>query len=290
MSTADNSNITVKPLTPCIGAEIEGVDLAAMTKYTLMKTKYALHEHQVLLFRDQPLTIDQQRAFTARFGPLMVLPYVEPMAEYPDVIAVLKEADEKNVGVFGGNWHSDFSFLEAPPMGSVLSAKEVPPHGGDTVWVNMCAAYDALPAGEKARLEKLTGMHAGVPYGRANEPPLDKRSGDSMKMTRGDPGADREVAHPVVCVHPDTGLPMLFINPTYTTRIAGMTGKQSQCLLNDLYSHCIRPEFSCRVQWRAHTVALWDNRCTMHYAVNDYDGYRRLMYRTTIAGERPQTL
>ena len=274
-------------MTRCIGAEIEGVDIPRADDRILGEIKTALYEHQVLFFHDQPLTVDQQRKFTECFGQLMVLPYVQPMAGYPDVIAVLKNADDNNVGVFGGNWHSDFSFLEKPPMGSILYAKEVPPIGGDTVWVNMCAAYDALTVDRKCQLEAMTGMHAGVPYGRANPPSRQERSSDSTKMTRGDPEADKEIEHPLVCVHPETGRRMLFINPTYTTRFKGMTVKQSKPLLDELYAHCVRPEFSCRVRWCCNTVALWDNRCTIHYAVNDYDGYRRLMYRTTIAGERP---
>lgn len=241
----------------------------------------------MLFFRNQSLSVDQQRKLTGVFGPLMVLPYVKPMPGYPDVIAVLKQADEKNVGVFGGDWHSDFSFLEKPPMGSVLYAKEVPPIGGDTIWVNMCAAYDALGLEQKRQLEGMSGIHAGVPYGRASEPPRDKRASDSMAMTRGDPAADKEVEHPVVCTHPETGRRMLFVNPTYTTRFAGMTAERSKPILDELYAHCVRPEFTCRFRWSVHSLALWDNRCTMHYAVNDYVGYRRLMYRTAIAGARP---
>ena len=263
------------------------VDLNTMDDQTFNEIQHGFLSHQVLFFYDQQLTIEQQRLFTERFGPLCVLPYVEPMQGYPDVIAVLKEANENNVGVFGGNWHSDFSFLKQPPLGSVLYAKEVPPTGGDTVWVNMCAAYDALTEDVKDRVDGLIGIHAGVPYGRANEPPREKRSSDSMRMTRGDPQADTEIEHPVVCVHPQTTRRMLFVNPTYTTRFANMTVEQSKPLLDQLYAHCIRPEFTCRFRWRVGAVAIWDNRCTMHYAVNDYDGYRRLMYRTAIAGQRP---
>ena len=287
MSSDSCTRIIVEPLTRAIGAECHNVDLNRIDAPTFSEIHRAFLSHQVLFFHHQQLTIEQQRVFTQRFGPLMILPYVEPMDGYPDVIAVLKEANETNVGVFGGNWHSDFSFLEQPPKGSVLYAKEIPPFGGDTVWVNMCAAYDALADAMKGMVDKLIGIHAGVPYGSANEPPREKRSSDSMRMTRGDPQADAEIEHPAVCIHPQTNRRMLFINPTYTTRFAGMTAEQSKPLLDELYAHCTRPEFTCRFRWRVGTVALWDNRCTMHYAVNDYDGYRRLMYRTAIAGEKP---
>lgn len=281
-------NISVTPLTRAIGAEIDSVDLADLSDESFYEIKRALLDHQVLFFHNQDLSINQQRAFTRLFGPPSILPYVQAMEDYPDVIAVLKEADEVNVGVFGGNWHTDFSFLPEPPLGSVLYAKEVPPYGGDTIWANMCAAYDALDEETKSSIDDLIAVHAGVPYGSADSPSHEVRSGRSMVMTRCDPDADRETEHPLVCIHPDTGRRMLFVNPTYTTRVAGMTAGESRGLLDRLYAHCIRPEFTCRYRWRRGDVAVWDNRCTIHYAINDYDGFRRLMYRTAIAGTRPR--
>lgn len=280
-------NISVKPLTRAIGAEISKIDLTDLDNESGAEIRQALLDHQVLFFDHQDLSIDQLRAFTRLFGSPSILPYVQAMKDHPDIIAVLKEADETNVGVFGGNWHSDFSFLPEPPMGSVLYAREVPPVGGDTVWANMCDAYDALDEQTQSSLEGLIAIHAGVPYGSASSPSPEKRSGDSMVMTRGDPDADRETEHPLVCVHPETGRRTLFIDPTYTTRIGGRSVQESKPLLNRLYAHCVRPEFTCRYRWKAGDVAVWDNRCTIHYAVNDYDGFRRLMYRTAIAGTSP---
>jgi taurine dioxygenase len=208
------------------------------------------------------------------------------MDEYPDIIAVLKEADERNISTFGNGWHSDFSFLEAPPMGSVLYGKEVPPHGGDTIWANMYAAYEGLSDGMRRLLDPLRAIHSGRPYGAAR-PPKDLRASRSIAMERNNPEADREIAQPVVVVHPASGRKALFVNPIYTVRFEHMTEAESRPLLDYLYRHCVRPEWTCRFHWEPASLAIWDNRCTVHYAVNDYDGHRRLMYRTTVMGEPP---
>jgi taurine dioxygenase len=198
----------------------------------------------------------------------------------------LKEADERKISTFGNAWHSDFSFLEEPPLGSVLYAREVPSHGGDTLFANMYAAYEALSPGMRKMLDGLNAIHAGKPYGVGGLP-KDLAVSRSIGMERNNPEADRETAHPVVRVHPATGRKALFVNSIYTTRFEGMTPAESRPLLNFLYAHAIQPEFTCRLRWRAGDLAVWDNRCTMHYAINDYDGQRRLMHRTTIKGERP---
>jgi taurine dioxygenase len=192
------------------------------------------------------------------------------------------------MGVFGGDWHSDFSFLEEPPMASILYSVEVPPVGGDTIWVNMARTYAWLPKETKTWLSGRQVIHTGKPYGVANAPDIDTQFTGSIKMDRCNPVADRETLHPAVCRHPDSGEPVLFISPTYTSRFDGETSEESEQMLKGLYAHCTRPEFSCRFRWTPRTVAIWDNRSTMHYAINDYDGYRRLMYRTTIRGARPQ--
>lgn len=276
--------LEIKPMTGTVGAEIAGLDLAAPIGDALGQAlREALWSHQVLVFRDQRLDLAAQKRLTAVFGAIMRLPYVEPIAEDPEVIAVLKEASEQKVGVFGGDWHSDFSFLAHPPAGSVLSAVEVPDYGGDTVWANQVAAYDALPAALREAVEGREAIHVGKPYGVKYAPPEDTRSGASIRMTRGDPDADRETHHPAVLEHPDSGRKALFVNPIYTTRLGGMTDEESAPILDALYKHAIRPEFCCRLRWSEGTVAVWDNRTTMHYAVNDYDGSRRLLYRTTFA-------
>ena len=279
----------IHPITGTIGAEIGGVDLKGAIPEALADAlRAALETHHVIVLRDQFLNIAAQKRLTAIFGPIMRLPYVEPLADDPEVIAVLKEASERNVGVFGGDWHSDFSFLENPPAGSVLNAVEVPEYGGDTVWANQAAAYEALPADLRELVDGRDAIHVGKPYGVRFAPPEESRAGGSIRMTRGDPNADREVAHPCVVAHPRSGSKALFLNPIYTTRLDGMSVEESMPHLEALYKHAVRPDFCCRLRWTPGAVAVWDNRMTMHYAVNDYDGSRRLLYRTTFAGAPPK--
>jgi taurine dioxygenase len=285
--TSPYSRIEVRPLAGALGAEVGGVDLARpLDDACFAEIERAFHQYQVLQFHDQILTPEQQIAFTRRFGPLNRSPYVTHMDDYPDIIAVLKEADEKGISTFGNAWHSDFSFLERPPLGSVLYAREVPTHGGDTLFASGYAAYETLSPGLRRVLDGLNAMHAGRPYG-TDGPPADLKLSRSIGIARGRPEADREIAHPVVRVHPATGRRALFVNEIYTTRFEDMSEAESRPLLKYLYHHAIRPEFTCRLSWRTHSLAMWDNRCTLHYAINDYDGQRRLMHRTTIEGERP---
>ena len=286
----DDRLIDIRPMAGAIGADIYDLDLARpLDDATFCAVERAFHDHLVLFFHDQALTPEQHIAFTRRFGPLNRSPYIKHMDEYPDIIAVLKEADERNISTFGNAWHSDFSFLETPPLGSVLYAREVPSHGGDTLFANMYLAYEALSEGMRRMLDNLNAMHAGRPYGVGGLP-KDLKVSRSIGIARDDPEADREIAHPVVRVHPATGRKALFVNSIYTTRFEGMTEAESRPLLSFLYHHAIRPEFTCRLRWRTGDLAMWDNRCAMHYAINDYDGQRRLMHRTTITGERPQGL
>lgn len=282
-----NRSIVVQPVAGSLGAEVRGVGLAKpLTSSTADELRRALVEHLVLFFRDQSLAPEQQLAFSRLFGPLCRVPYVKHMDDYPDIIAVLKEADEQRISTFGNAWHSDFSFLDEPPMATVLYAREVPSYGGDTLWANMYEAYEALSAGMKDMLGRLRAMHSGRPYGGGGVP-KGLRTSRSIQIERGNPEADREVAHPVVRVHPESGRKALFINSIYTVRFEKFTEVESRPLLDYLYQHCTRPEFTCRFRWAPGSLAVWDNRCTLHYAVNDYDRQRRLMHRTTIAGDRP---
>ena len=276
--------LDIKPMTGAIGAEILGLDLKASISVDLAKAlRHALMDHQVIVFRDQHLDIAAQKRLTRVFGSILRLPYVEPMAEDPEVIAVLKEASEAKVGVFGGEWHSDFSFLETPPAGSVLNAVDVPEVGGDTVWANQVLAYETLPDELRQTVDAHDAIHVGKPYGAKYAPPAKHRASNSIRMARGDPNADIERRHPAALPHPRTGRKALFVNPIYTTRLNGMTDEASAPILEALYKHSIRPEFCCRLRWRPGDVAVWDNRLAMHCAVNDYDGARRLLYRTTFS-------
>ena len=245
-------------------------------------------EHQVIFFRDQKLSLTDLENFSARFGPLLRVPYVEPVEGHPNIIAVLKEAEETRISTFGGEWHSDFSYLEAPPALTVLYAEDVPPGRGDTLWASMYAAYEGLSNGLRRKLDEMRVMHSGHIYGARRPRSARMRTSQSMTISRGNPEADAERPHPAVRLHPESGRRALFVNPIYTTRFEGMTQAESRPLLDALYAQATRPDYCCRFRWRNGSVAVWDNRCTMHLAVNDYDGYRRLLYRTTVGGERPR--
>ena len=278
------------PLTGAIGAEITGIDLRqAISDDLAGSLRDSLGRYQALFFRDQGLSLEQLKALTRAFGPLMRVPYVQPLEGEPEVIRVLKEADERG-GVFGGDWHTDFSFLERPPAGSVLSAEVVPPFGGDTVWVSQAAAFEALPAPLRQLLTERDAIHVGKPYGVKWAPPAKARAGASIKMSRGDPEADAERAHPALIRHPATGRIAAFLNPLYVTRLDGLTEAESRPILDQIQQHATRPEFSCRFRWSQGALAIWDNFFTQHYAVSDYQGHRRLMYRTSFAGPAPREL
>lgn len=281
------SSVQILPLTPAIGAEIRGLDIGSMKASDFPAVRSAWLRHKVLFLPGQSLDLDGLERFSRRFGELMQLPYIRPVEGHPKVIRVLKEAHEVNMGVFGGEWHSDFSFLPVPPSASILYSVDTPPFGGDTLWVNMSLALQRLPESDRRLLDGATAIHTGRPYGVAHAPEESTRFKGSIVMERDNPEADREVRHPAVCRHPETGELSLFVNPTYTTRIESPAGSLGGPFLERLYAHCARPEFACRWHWKPGVVAIWDNRNTMHYAVNDYDGRRREMLRTAIRGERP---
>lgn len=278
----------VQWLTGYIGGDVAGVDLRAPLSPDLVESlRRALARYGVLVFRGQHPTLAQQKALTAVFGSLMTLPYVKPIPDDETVIAVLKEAHEHSGGVFGGEWHSDFSFLENPPAGSVLSAVEIPAVGGDTLWASQVAAYRTLPGYMKDIVDRHDAIHVGKPYGVKFAPPPEERANASIVMSRGDPDADREIMHPSVVTDPISGDKALFLNPIYTTRFDGLTEAQSAPLLDQIYRHATRPDFSYRHRWCPGDLVVWDNRTTLHYTTNDYAGSRRLLYRTAFRRARP---
>lgn len=281
------STLTIEPLGGTLGAAIGGVDVRAMDETTERAIKDAMDEHRVIVIRRQELTPDEQKAFSQRFGPLMALPYVKPLDGHPEVIAVLKEADEVKVSTFGSWWHADFSYLEEPPVFSILHAKELPPRGGDTLFADMCAAYDALSDGFKALIDPLKVMHSGFVYGTRVVQDGGRNQTRGVQISKGNPEADVERAHPLVRIHGPTGRKALFASPTYTTRLENMTEAESKPILDYLYQHLARPEFTMRQIWQPGDLLMWDNRAVVHLAVNDYDGHRRLLHRTTAGRERP---
>ncbi len=280
--------LEIRRLAGALGAEVFGVDLAqALDQATVAAIRRAWLEHLVLFFPGQKLDDAALERFTAQFGPFGVEPFVDAIATAtPHVLAVIKEADEKRKANFGGAWHSDWSFQEQPPAATFLYALELPPYGGDTMWTNQYLAYETLSPGLRAMLDGLQAMHsARRPYGTKGTY-ADKSQARSMKIRTG-AEAESETAHPVVRVHAETGRRALYVNQVYTIRFKDMSEPESAPLLNYLHQHSIRPDFTCRYRWSVGTLAMWDNRCTQHFAINDYDGFRRELHRTTLAGERP---
>jgi taurine dioxygenase len=219
-------------------------------------------------------------AFARRIGTPIEYPFVKGIAGFPEIIEVKKLEHEKIN--FGGVWHSDTTYLEKPPMASMLVAREVPPHGGDTLFANMYLAYEALSPGLKSILGKMTAVNSSA---KANV----TRTREDRIKTDGQDSAGKEFVaeHPVVRTHPETGRKALYVNSAHTVRFKDMTEEESAPLLDYLFRHQVKPEFTCRFAWRVGSIALWDNRCAQHNPVNDYHGHRRLMHRITLAGERP---
>ena len=275
--------IEVKPVSGALGAEIFGVDVSGdLGNQVVDELHRAFLDHHILCFRDQPLTPQQQVAFAGRFGPIGRYPLAEPLPEHPDVIAVIKEPGQTTN--FGGVWHSDTAYLETPSLGSVLYAKDVPPIGGDTLFANMYLAYESLSAGMRRMLDGLSAVNsAGNPKEQVRDGHMES---GSMAGTRRDTAA-MFAEHPVVRTHPVSGRKALYVNRAHTARFKGMTEDESAGLLAYLFDHAVREEFTCRFHWEPGSLAIWDNRCTQHYPLNDYHGFRRVMHRVTIEGERP---
>ncbi|MFT4717161.1 MAG: taurine dioxygenase [Paracoccaceae bacterium] len=270
----------ILPITGAFGAEISGADLSLVISAEVAENlREALAQHLVIVFRVQPISAAQQLKLTKVFGEPSVNPYAPGPKEHPEMTSVLKEADERT-GVFGGGWHTDLSFMDAPPGGSVLVGIDIPPYGGDTMFCSQQAAWDSLPEPMKSLLKDRNAAHVGKPYGIKWAPPLAEQSMKSSTK-RGDPDADRERMHPAVMTHPRTGRKGLYINPTYTLRLDGLSEAQSTPLLNQLFEHCALPEHCLRLRWSKDMVVIWDNYATQHYAINDYHGFRREMRRST---------
>jgi len=275
--------ITVEPVSGAVGAEVRGVDLsAALDEDTVAELRRAFLTHHVLFFREQDLSPEAQMRFGRFFGELDTHPFVEGMDTHPEVIEVITEPDD--ILNFGGGWHSDVTFLEEPDLGSVLYAVDVPAFGGDTMFANQHAAYDALSGTMKGFLEGLVAKHsAGPQYAEGGLSTLSK----SMKTKAADE-ADRVVLHPLVRTHPETERKALYVNRAFTVGIKGMRPDESAALLEFLFDEAVREPYTCRFRWTPGSVAMWDNRSVQHYALYDYRGHRRSMRRITIKGDRPR--
>jgi len=278
---ASLDTIEVRPLGAALGAEVAGVDLAApLDDATVSALRTALLDHVVLAFRDQELTPEGMVRLASRFGEVVEYPYVRGLPECPLVLPVIKEPHEK--ANFGGVWHSDTAYLKHPAMATMLYALEIPPIGGDTLFANMHLAYEALSDGMKRMLGGLRALNVG------NKPvAIETREG--MRSSRAAADVDTEgTLHPVVRTHPETGRKVLYVNRAHTTRFEDMSEAESQALLGFLFTHQVRPEFTCRLTWQPGSLALWDNRASQHYPLNDYHGHRRVMHRVSIGGDRPR--
>jgi alpha-ketoglutarate-dependent taurine dioxygenase len=281
MSVVEYHTIAVAPIAGALGAEIEGVDLAAdLRDETVAEIRRAWLEHLVVFFRDQQLTPDRFLAFARRIGEPVEYPFVKGIDGYPEIISVSKLPDE--TVNFGGIWHSDTVYLERPPMGTMLVAREVPPRGGDTLYANMYAAYDALSPGLKRMLEGVRAVNSSALAD------VSKTREDRIRDAGTKDERDFVSEHPVVRTHPETGRKALYVNVAHTARFADMTEDESRPLLRYLFEHAVRPEFTCRFRWEVGSLALWDNRCAMHNPVNDYHGFTRSMHRITLAGDVPR--
>lgn len=275
--------IEVHPVTGALGAEIAGVDLSGtLDNETFSEIYDAFLDHLVLFFHNQELTPGQHKAFARRFGDLHVHPLTRSMPGHPEIVEVVKESEEHHN--WGDGWHTDLPFLEEPPLGSVLYARDVPPFSGDTHFANMYLAYETLSDTMRGLLDGLKCVFKG---GVANYSRF-------QGMTAIEDAGDFVAAHPVVRTHPVTGRKALYLHRKNCHSLEGMSPKESAAILDFLHGHAENPDFSCRFHWRVNSIAMWDNRCTLHrvsadyfYSERDFSPGRRHLQRVTLKGDRP---
>ncbi|MWL89181.1 TauD/TfdA family dioxygenase [Cupriavidus sp. SW-Y-13] len=278
----------IRPFDAALGAEVVGLDLNQPLSDEDFRRVHRAHlDHHVVVFRDQRITPDQQIAFSRRFGPLQIHVLNQfQLANHPEILIVsnvLKDGKPIGLGDAGHFWHSDLSYKETPSLGSLLHAIELPAEGGDTLFANMHAAWDSLPAELQRKVEGLTAEHTYL----ARYAELQKRSPWRPNLTAEQIAQVRPVIQPVVRTHPETGRKALFVSEHFTTRIVGLPEDESRALLDTLFAHSVKPEHVYRHLWREHDLVFWDNRSLLHLAAGTPDHLRRVMYRTTIEGDTP---
>ena len=276
----DYKEIGVTPQSTALGAVISGIDLSKEpSKRAMAELEDAFGRYSVIFFRDQNLTPQQHIAMAERWGAINVNRFFNPLDGYPQIAQVIKEANQKEN--IGGTWHTDHSYDLIPAMGSMLYAREVPTVGGDTLFSSMYLAYEALSEDMKKMLADLKAWHSSRhAFGYSV---TDSEHFDDGRLAN--PGqATQDALHPVVITHPLTGRKALYVNADFTVRFDGWTVEESQPILDLLYAHGARQEFTCRFHWEPGSIAFWDNRATWHYAMNDYQGHRRIMHRITLEG------
>jgi taurine dioxygenase len=274
--------LKVTKIAGALGAEIEGVNLAApLAPDAVAAIRAAFLEHLVIFFRGQALTSAQFMAFARAMGTPVEYPFVKGLPGFPEIIQVMKLEHERTN--FGGIWHTDTAYLEQPPMGSMLLAREVPPAGGDTLFANQYLAYETLSPGMQRMLAGLAAVNSSA------KADVTRTREDRMRTgAREDARNEYQAEHPAGRTHPETGRRSLYVNIAHTVRFKDMSEEDSAPLLGYLFQHQVRPEFTCRFRWEVGSLAFWDNRCTLHNPINDYHGFRRVMHRITLAGERPR--
>jgi len=264
-----------------LGAEITGIDLTQSLTSDLVKDiRDIFLNHNVIFLKNQPLTSQQFMNFAKSMGTPVEYPFVKGFEDFPEIIEVKKLEHEKVN--FGGVWHSDTTYLECPPMGSMLLSTETPPYGGDTLFACQYAAYEALSDTMQRMLNGLQGISSSA------KADVSKTREDRIKSD-GKDSAPKSFSsiHPVIRTHPETGRKALYVNVAHTSGIEGLTNAESASLLSFLFEHQVKPEFTCRWAWEPNCLAFWDNRCTQHNPINDYDGYRRVLHRITLQGDKP---
>jgi len=278
--------LDIRPLTTHIGAEVHGADLGKGLDDAQFEALHAAFlEHHVLVVRDQKLEPEHHIALARRFGEPDIHPIAIGMADHPEMIRVHKPAGER--AFFGTSWHTDNTFFARPSGATLLYGVTIPPIGGDTLFASTEAAWSSLSPAFQSMIRPLVAIHSA---GRAYDPATTgtaKYEGKAAINYKFSESIYDEVTHPVVRTHPDTGRLSLFVNPMFTERITDLAADESRAILELLYAHIVKPEFTCRVRWAPGTLTIWDNRCTQHYALDDYPDHERLMLRVTVGGEEP---
>lgn len=290
-------HIEARPLSAAMGAEICGAQIATLSEEQFAEVRDALFRHKMIFFRDQQLSHADHEAFSLRFGPFAEDAYTRGVPGHPNVQPLIKEADARTGMVFGAGWHTDSPFLPEPPAISMLYGVDIPPYGGDTIWANSALAYAMLSETMQRMIAPLKvhmSMRLVLASAQAHAEVGDTALG-RLAATRGMEKLPDEVArkvrgtfHPLVRTHPVTGEKALYCDETYASGIEGLTQAEAEPLLKFLVGHITQPAFTCRLRWAPKTFVLWDNRICVHQAFNDYDGFRREHYRTTVAGEVPK--
>ena len=273
----------IQPTGSGVGAFVNGIDLAdSLSDNMVGELRNALGKHGVLFFRDQNISPEAHMTFAEKFAPINVNRFIAHVDGYPKITQVLKEPDQKKN--IGGGWHTDHTYDTEPAMGSILLAREMPKHGGDTIYAGTCRAYETLSDSFRKTLDGLKATHSSRhvfgPQARYVQ-----KGEDTAGRLGNNEAATQDSVHPLVITHPISGKKSIYVNPGFTTGIEGWHDAEAEPFLKILYDHIAKPEHTYRFQWAPGSIAFWDNRATWHYAVNDYHGERRLMHRITIEGE-----